>query len=351
MLDEILFLELQSGDVTNCSFGERDGGHSHVRSGSLLDLLAVERAQNIFAADAESKGGQTPLLWNVAAAGREEGGEQKECAGSDAGCAGWGCVEHECANGTQRAGKSAECACEDEGEAPALGEQQRGCAGGDEHRDHENGADGFEGCDAGAGDEREHGVVHDPRGNAHARCELGMETDEFDLSGGEQQRDDADDEDDQEQRELARDFARGREREGEKFAVQDTAGIEVNLLRGVGDHENAQGKERGEDDAQRGILMNATDAREACGCGAREQTNGECAGEHDERVACAGEEERCGKTREDGVRERVAQHAEAAEHEVCAEQAASGATESGGGDDPPVGARDEEMEGGVGQGE
>ena len=209
-----------------------------------------------------------------------------------------------------------------------------------EHRDDEDGPHRLEAEHARGGHRRHEAVVHRRGADAHAGRERRIEARDPKLLPEEgdhrphrqQQRRQFD----ERLGHLDAHHRAGVEGHELDEPVEHAAGIEIDLPGREGDHHDAEGEEGREHHAHRGVFGHLPPPGEARRERRREHPHARRTEQHRHRVARAGDEERQGQSRQDGVADRVAQERQTPEHEEAPRHGAAHAADHRGRKRPPV---------------
>ena len=194
----------------------------------------------------------------------------------------------------------------------------------DEHGDDNDGADRFKGGDGGDGDHGHDEVVHESGAEALSLGEAGIERGHREFFEKEGDDDDVEKKSGSDDKGGSGDFEdvvfslekRDEiERGGFKSTVEDTAGIEIDMIGCLTDEDEANGEEGGKDDAHSGPALDLAKAGNPLGKEGRENSGDGGAEEHPDVGAGAGYEESDGKAGKDGVTDGISHHAHAAKEE------------------------------------
>ena len=209
------------------------------------------------------------------------------------------------------------------------GEKKGGGRWNDEHRDNDDGADCFEGCDGRDGDHGHEKVVHELRSEALGFGKAGVEGSKFEFLVEE-----SDDERVEKKGGTDDESGPGNGKEGGlvfeerdhikrrvfERSVKNTPCVKVDVVGCFANEDKSDGEEGGEDDSHGGAAFHLAEAGDPLGEKGGEDSGDGSAEEHPDVGARSGDEEGDGEAGKDRVADGVTHHAHSAKKEKGARE-------------------------------
>jgi hypothetical protein len=216
------------------------------------------------------------------------------------------------------------------GETEAYGQHgaqpvgnQVGCrTGDDEHGDHQNTADTFEGRNGGGRHQRHQCIMHDIGVDAHGRSQGRIESSNFEFlekydheAQVDQQHDSAGNGSPgnvmaQEQGGVQRSQLDG--------PVQDAAGVQIDMIGRLTNENQAHGEQGGENHTHGGPAIQAAEPVDSLDHQGGDHADENCTHQHGQAVPAAGYQKGDGQARQHGVADGIAHHAHAPQYQIIA---------------------------------